>query len=69
MRGDGNYEKEKFKSQNCPKSFFPIAPQLWSKLENSLKTEGDQDIFKAKLKQMLKPKKQPHYKMGSKYIR
>ena len=33
--------------------------QLWSNLEKYLKGEGTQDIFKAKSKQMLKPKKQP----------
>ena len=68
LRGDGNYEKGKFKSQKYSNSFFPYFSQLWSKLDKSLKGEGDQDIFKAKLKQILKPKKQPHYKIGNKHI-
>ena len=59
-------KKENLKVKNI--QFFPYFSQLWSKLDKSFKGEGNQDIFKAKLKQIFKPKKQPHYKIGDKHI-
>ena len=66
-RANGTYIKQKFKSVNFSKSFFPLYSEMWSKLDKNIREEPDLNEFKSKLKATFKPKRHRHFSFGSKY--
>ena len=66
-RANGTYIKQKFKSVNFSKSFFPLYSELWSKLDKNIREEPDLTEFKSKLKATFKPKRHKHFNFGTKY--
>ena len=61
------FEHYPFMSNFFVNSFFPYSIKQWDQLDPELRKEHDFAVFKAKLKETIKPSKFKHFNVGYKY--
>ena len=61
------FEQYPFMSNFFVNSFYPYSIKQWDQLDPELRKEHDFAVFKAKLKETIKPSKFKHFNVGYKY--